>query len=114
MISIGNHADGILYGGNGHGAYTTYIQNNGGVSVFIRQAPSRNEDSDECLRPPPKMDGNVHEDCIWNSQCAKKHHFRHGYTTQEKVCRGHLTHHGCVNYLRSDGYPYCKWNHDKS
>jgi len=60
-ISIGNHADQIVYGANNHGAYTTFIQNNKGAKVYIRQAPPRADDSNECLKPP------IQEDCIWNS-----------------------------------------------
>jgi hypothetical protein len=60
-VSLGDHADQILYGENSHGSYTQFVQNNGGAKVYIRQAPPRSDDTDACLKPP------VQEDCVWNS-----------------------------------------------
>ena len=48
-VSLGDHADEIVYGENNHPSYTTFIQNNKGMKVFIRQAPIRADDTDSCL-----------------------------------------------------------------
>ena len=48
-ISLGLHPDGMVYLENSLVQYNTFIQNNKGMKVFIRQAPIRADDTDSCL-----------------------------------------------------------------